>query len=53
MKDRQQINVSERELIADEKACFRDGPVKNSDLLAHRRHHGFDRPSVGFSIGGF
>jgi hypothetical protein len=51
MQDRQQIDVGEGEVIADEKAGAGDRLVKNSQLLAHGRHDGLDRLPVRLSCG--
>src|SRR5262245_59794674 len=42
VEDRQQVDVGERELIVDKITSFRDRAVQNPDLLAQRRHDGFD-----------
>ncbi len=42
VENRQQIDVGECEPIIDEIAGRGDGPVENLQLLANRRHHGFD-----------
>src|SRR5579859_3342286 len=52
VEDRQQVDVCECQLVTREMAGLGDRLVENPDLLAHGRHHRFDRFSVGLAIGG-
>src|SRR6267154_1398002 len=53
VKDRQEVDVSEREACAREVAGSGNGFVQYIDLLLHRRQRADDRGAVGLTVGSF